>query len=128
LATLGIINPGDYSPPGFQVYFNRSDVQAAINAPVGTNWMQCTDVDVFADAPNRTDYGGSDTSLGPAQNGVLQRVVEHTNNVIVGSGNLDMLLNTNGSLLALQNMTWNGLQGLQSYPDDDFYVPYHRMS
>lgn len=42
-AQLGIVNPGDYDPPGAQVYFNRSDVQKAINAPVGTNWMQCTD-------------------------------------------------------------------------------------
>ncbi|KAK4960611.1 hypothetical protein LTR10_003507 [Elasticomyces elasticus] len=101
---------------GFTVFFNRTDVQAAINAPVGTNWAQCND-GVF--------LGSGDKSLGPAQNGVLQRVIEYTNNTIIGSGNLDMLLNTNGTLLAIQNMTWNGLQGLQSYPDTPFYVPYH---
>lgn len=28
-------------------------------------------------------------------------------------GNLDMLLSTNGTLLAIQNMTWNGAKGLQ---------------
>jgi carboxypeptidase D len=124
---LGIVNPGDYSPPGAQVYFNRTDVQKAINAPVGTNWMQCTDVNVFANQPQRTDNysAGHDLSLGPAQNGVLQRVIEHTNNVIIGSGNLDFLLNTNGTLLALQNVTWNGVQGLQEYPGTPFYVPYH---
>ncbi|KAK4908903.1 hypothetical protein LTR49_022266 [Elasticomyces elasticus] len=107
---------GDYIPTGFTVFFNRTDVQAAINAPVGTNWAQCND-GVF--------LGSGDKSLGPAQNGVLQRVIEYTNNTIIGSGNLDMLLNTNGTLLAIQNMTWNGLQGLQSYPDTPFYVPYH---
>lgn len=123
---LGIVNTGDYSPPGLDVYFNRSDVQAAINAPP-TNWMQCTDVNVFADDPVRNDsyYSGSDQSLGPAQNGVLQRVIEYTNNTIIGSGNLDLLLNTNGTLLALQNVTWNGLQGLQTYPSEPFYTPYH---
>jgi carboxypeptidase D len=89
--------------------------------------MQCTDVDVFADDPvrNTSGYAPSDQSLGPAQDGVLARVIEYTNNTIIGSGNLDMLLNTNGTLLAIQNMTWNGLQGLQSYPDTPFYTPYH---
>ena len=120
------MNPGDYTPPGATVYFNRTDVQKAINAPVGTNWMQCTNVNVFADTTNRsTNSSASDASLGPAQDGVLQRVIEYTNNTIIGSGNLDMLLNTNGTLLAIQNMTWNGCQGLQEYPGNDFYVPYH---
>lgn len=101
---LGIVNPGDYSPPGAQVYFNRSDVQAAINAPVGTNWKQCTDINVFGDGDNDNDTLG-DTSLGPAQNDVLRRVIEYTNNTIIGVGNLDFLLAPNGTLFALQNVT-----------------------
>lgn len=36
-----------------------------------------------------------------------------------------MRTGTNGTLLAIQNMTWNGLQGLQSYPNKTLYVPYH---
>ncbi|KAK5701436.1 hypothetical protein LTR17_022595 [Elasticomyces elasticus] len=115
-SVLGGVNTGDYIPTSFTVFFNRTDVQAAINAPIGTNWAQCN---------NGVFVGSGDQSLGPAQNGVLQRVIEYTNNTIIGSGNLDMLLNTNGTLLAIQNMTWNGLQGLQSYPDTPFYVPYH---
>ncbi|KAK3070118.1 hypothetical protein LTR53_011018 [Teratosphaeriaceae sp. CCFEE 6253] len=115
-SVLGGVNTGDYIPPGSTVYFNRTDVQAAINAPIGTDWAQCK---------NGVFLRPGDQSLGPAQNGVLQRVIEYTNNTIIGSGNLDMLLNTNGTLLAIQNMTWNGLQGLQSYPDTPFYVPYH---
>lgn len=122
-SVLGGINVGDYIPPGEVVYFNRSDVQAAINAPVGTNWQQCTDTNVFGGAKDRMNL--SDTSLGPAQNGVLQRVIEYTNNTIIGSGNLDMLLSTNGTLLALQNMTWNGMQGLQQYPGNTLFIPYH---
>jgi carboxypeptidase D len=99
-------------------YFNRLDVQAAINAPVGTVWQQCTDVQVFP--PN------GDQSLGPAQDGVLQRVIEYTNNAIIGVGGLDYILPINGTLLALQNMTWNGKQGFQSYPGDrEVFVPYH---
>lgn len=123
---LGIVNPGDYTPAGSTVYFNRTDVQKAINAPVGTNWMQCTDRNVFNYGLVNNDTIG-DTSLGPAQDGVLQRVIEHTNNTIIGNGNLDLLLNANGTVFTLQNMTWNGVQGFQKDPQtqNHFYVPYH---
>ena len=120
---LGIVNSGDYFPPGAQVYFNRSDVQAAINAPVGTNWMQCTDINVFEGPYGNNSQG--DESLGPAQDGVLAHVIESTNNTIIGVGGLDYLLPINGTLLALQNMTWNGLQGFQTAPSNSFFVPYH---
>lgn len=99
-SVLGGVNVGDYIPPDEVVYFNRSDVQAAINAPVGTNWQQCSSTNVFGGASDNQSIG--DTSVGPAQDGVLQRVIEFTNNTIIGSGNLDMLLSTNGTLLAIQ--------------------------
>lgn len=111
----------DFCPPLYNPevpYFNRLDVQAAINAPVGTVWQQCTDVQVF---PPRGDQ-----SLGPAQDGVLQHVIESLNNVIIGVGLLDYILPLNGTLLALQNTTWNGEKGFQSYPgSNDLLVPYH---
>lgn len=123
---LGIVNPGDYEAPGSQVYFNRTDVKMAINAPLDSNWMQCTDKNVF-NYGYVNNYTIGDTSGSPAQSGVLQRVIEYTNNTIVGSGNLDMILPTNGTIMVLQNLTWNGMQGFQSDPQqgDDFYVPYH---
>ena len=122
---LGIVNTGDYDPPGSQVYFNRTDVQAAINAPVGTNWEQCSSINVFGNG-QPDNFSRSDQSLGPARNDVLQRVIEYTNNTIIGVGNLDFLLAPNGTLFTMQNMTWNGLQGFQSYPNDQkFYVPFH---
>ncbi|KAH8807966.1 serine carboxypeptidase [Xylogone sp. PMI_703] len=100
-------------------YFNRLDVQAAINAPVGTVWQQCTNVEVFPPS--------GDQSLGPAQDGVLQRVIEYTNNAIIGVGNLDYILPTNGTLLTLQNVTWHGKQGFQEYPGSrELLVPYHK--
>ncbi|KAF2263289.1 serine carboxypeptidase-like protein [Lojkania enalia] len=121
---LGIINTGDYQPPGAQVYFNRTDVQEALNAVVGTNWEQCTDINVFGNGKNYSD--ARDASPGPANNGVLQRVIEFTNNTIIGSGDLDMLLSTNGTLFAIQNMTWHGLQGFQLWPlVNTLYAPYH---
>ena len=123
-SVLGIVNPGDYKPPGEVVYFNRTDVQKAINAPVGTNWMQCTNKNVFGGATNNQNL--TDRSLGPAQDGVLQNVIDSINNTFIGVGDLDFLLATNGTILELQNMTWGGVQGFQQYPaTHDFYTPYH---
>ncbi|KAL9109199.1 MAG: hypothetical protein Q9227_006124 [Pyrenula ochraceoflavens] len=115
-SVLGVIANG-YEPPGAQVYFNRSDVQAALHVPP-TNWEECVSP-VFA-GPRRRDQ-----SLGPALDGVLPRVIEGTNNMIIAVGKLDFLLPVNGTLLALQNMTWGGTQGFQSPPSSDLYVPFH---
>ncbi|KAK8216025.1 Alpha/Beta hydrolase protein [Phyllosticta capitalensis] len=115
---LGKVNRDDYQPPGLQIFFNRTDVQRAINAPVGTNWTQCSQKPVFAG-------NGSDLTQSPAQDGTLRRVIEATNNTIIGSGNLDFILPTNGTLLAIQNTTWNGKRGFQEYPGRIFYSPYH---
>lgn len=115
----------DYEPLGAQVRFNRTDVQKAINAPIGTDWMQCTDVNVFGQG-NNTNTNLADTSLAPAQTNLLQRVIEYTNNTIIGVSNLDFLLSPNVALFALQNATWNGKQGFQEYlQSKPFYVPYH---
>ena len=36
-----------------------------------------------------------------------------------------MILIANGTLLAIQNMTWGGKLGFQSPPVEPFFVPYH---
>ena len=116
---LGFPYSDFYLPVGFsQPYFNRTDVKQAINAPLDTNWMICTDGNVFV--------GGGDKSPPSGINGgPLGRVTEKTNNTIVSHGMLDMVLIMNGSLLTLQNLTWNGAQGFSQPPTLPFYVPYH---
>lgn len=95
-------------------YFNRTDVQDALNVYPYADYALCTDVDI-----------GLEGSL-PSSFTVLGGVVERTNNVIVGSGNLDFLIITNGTLATLNNMTWNGAQGFSSSPfADKFFVPYN---
>ena len=113
---------GDYDPPTVVVYFNRSDVQQIIHAPL-TDWVLCTKQNVF---PGPDGNNLRDLSRSPAQVGILQRIIEQTNNVIIANGNQDGVLNTNGTLLAIQNMTWNGLQGFQSKPGLNFIVPNHQ--
>jgi carboxypeptidase D len=114
---LGFPDSFDYVPDGANIYFNRSDVQKAINAPP-TDWAECTSVDVFVN--------GTDNSP-PFALSVLPSVIERTNRTIIGHGLLDMILIYNGTLLAIQNMTWLGEQGFRHGPDafNDFYVPYH---
>ncbi|KAF7956025.1 hypothetical protein EAE96_004946 [Botrytis aclada] len=99
-------------------YFNRTDVKEALHAPVDVDYFIC------AGGPNLFPHGDKsiDSALGP-----LPSVIERTNNVLIGHGLLDFLLFANGSLITIQNMTWNGLQGFQEAPSStqNFYVPYH---
>jgi carboxypeptidase D len=97
-------------------YFNRSDVQAVIHAPP-TDYSVCGD---------RALFPRGDQSV-PSALGPLPSVIERTNNTIIGHGLLDFLLFANGSLITIQNMTWNGAQGFQTRPSatENFFVPYH---
>lgn len=99
-------------------YFNRSDVQAAIHAP-------STDYFICKSGPNL--FANGDSSV-PSALGPLPSVIERTNNTIIGHGLLDYLLFSNGSLITIQNMTWNGAQGFQTRPSatQNFFVPYHQ--
>ena len=112
---LGFPGSFDYSPAGATIYFNRTDVQEAINAPV-EEWMECTNNNVFVD--------GMDNSK-PSGLSVLPGVIERLNRTIIGHGALDYVLIANGTLIMIQNMTWNGAQGFTSKPSDEFFVPYH---
>lgn len=106
-----------YIPEGADVYFNRTDVQQAINAPVG-NWEECASQDVFVGG-DKSDPSGYD---------VLPDVIDKTQNVIIGHGILDMILLANGTLLSIQNMTFGGKLGFEKTPLEPFYVPYHSLS
>ena len=111
---LGPEFTGGLAQRGSEVYFNRTDVKLALHADPNTNWAQCSNTAVFLNG---------DKSLPPQKSGVLQRVIEALNNTIIGSGDLDMILPTNGTLFVLQNMTWNGAQGFSKYPSNPLFVP-----
>ncbi|KAH8895681.1 serine carboxypeptidase [Thozetella sp. PMI_491] len=116
---LGFSDGSNFMPAGSgPVFFDRSDVKAAINAPNQT-WAFCTNEPVFVD--------GLDNSLlgGPASQPVLPKVIDGTKNVIIGHGSQDFVLFADGTLLALQNITWGGMMGFQARPLDPLYVPAH---
>lgn len=131
---LGFPGSFNYLPEGATIYFNRTDVQQAINAPIGT-WEECSSENVFGD--------GIDNSP-PSGLSVLPGVIERSKRTVIGHGvsflflnsmkvfansgmekALDMVLISNGTLMMIQNMTWNGTQSFTTKPSDPFYVPYH---
>ncbi|MCJ1311898.1 hypothetical protein MMC25_005571 [Agyrium rufum] len=110
---LGFPGSFDYLPDGATIYFNRTDVQKAINAPM-QEWEECS--------------GGvlrRDTSPPVALSNILPNVIERSQRTVIGHGQLDAILLSNGTLLAIQNMTWGGKLGFQSPPTANFFVPYH---
>lgn len=50
-------------------------------------------------------------------------MIEQTNRVLIGHGTWDGRLILDGTLLSIQNMTWNGYLGFQRKPSQDFIVP-----
>lgn len=110
-----------YTPEGATTYFNRSDVKAAIHAPQTVSWATCAVNPVFIGGTEVDGYynggpeGEGDLSADPIQH-VLPQVIEATNRVLVSNGDFDMIIITNGTLLSIQNMTWNGKLGFQEAP------------
>lgn len=96
-------------------WFSQTSVRHALHVPGEGGWCQCTKKSVF-----RGNFIGplaiGDPSAPPATTNLLSRVIEYTGNVIIGSGGLDMLVPTNGTLLVLQNVTWGGVQGFRERP------------
>lgn len=91
-------------------------MQKVIHAPP-TDYVICGD----------DNLGLFDDQSPPSSFGPLPRVIEKTNNVIVGNGMLDYLILMNGTLATLNNMTWNGKQGFETNPmkGSKFFVPYN---
>ncbi|MCJ1398410.1 hypothetical protein MMC11_001608 [Xylographa trunciseda] len=108
-----------YSPAGATTYFNRTDVKTAMHAP-DIDWSVCGENNVFLGGQGGPESEG-DLSADPIQH-VLPQVIEATNRVLVSNGDLDFIILTNGTLMAIQNMTWNGALGFQSTPSTPIVI------
>jgi carboxypeptidase D len=113
---LGFPYSDFYLPPGEHIYFNRTDVKKAINAPLDVDWAICSTNPVFA---NDTDTSDA-SAYGP-----IPRVIDRTGNVMITHGLNDFVLVANGTLLAIQNMTFGGKLGFQTRPESPLFVPHH---
>jgi carboxypeptidase D len=52
----------------------------------------------------------------------LPKVIEATNRVLIANGDFDFEIITNGTLLSIQNMTWNGALGFQTAPSTEIDI------
>lgn len=113
------IDTASTSDPPQPAWFDQPAVRAALHAPPSNvTWTQCTQTGVFLNKTDGSLMASDPYSVMPAQTEMLGRIIEYTGNVIIGSGGLDMLVPTNGTLLVLQNVTWGGKQGFEKRPDD----------
>jgi carboxypeptidase D len=87
---LGFPGSFDYVPVGAEIYFNRTDVKKAMNAPVDTNWLECNGPVFINDTDNSVPSG--------AYGGVLPGVIERSKRTIIAHAALDMVLIANVSL------------------------------
>ncbi|KAJ5294471.1 hypothetical protein N7508_009292 [Penicillium antarcticum] len=112
----------DYQAAGSTVYFDRADVKDALHAP-NITWSECSNEAVFVGGNAGPEQEG-DISANPIEH-VLPQVIEATNRVLIGNGDFDMVIITNGTLMAIQNMTWNGHLGFQEKPSTpiDIQIP-----
>lgn len=117
---LGMPTALMYQPENTQAYFDRADVKRAMHAPLNVTWSQCSAENVFT-AGDKGPQKEGDLSANPTDH-VLPQVIEATNRVLIGNGDYDMIIITNGTLLAIQNMTWNGHLGFQTAPSEPINV------
>ncbi|TDZ40947.1 putative serine carboxypeptidase [Colletotrichum trifolii] len=105
-----------YTPPGATLYFNYPDVRRAIHVPVDyPAWSECQGP-VFVDN-NDDNYNGAEHET------KFQTLVERTNNVHIGSGLADYVVQPNVTALGIQRVRWNGKQGFQTAPSEDLVIP-----
>lgn len=97
-------------------------MKLAIHAPLNVTWGECNGSPFVGD--DTGPEGEGDMSADPIQH-VLPQVIEATSRVLVSNGDYDMIIITNGTLLAIQNMTWNGQLGFQTQPSEpiDIAIP-----
>lgn len=115
-AVVNTINPSD----GNNSYLNRPEVQKAIHAPGGINWVPCVgSFKVFHHPSDLSPVSGLKQ---------LPQVIDKTKNVILAQGGVDAMFPVNGVVLGIQNMTWGGKMGFQYQPQDPFYVPSYGLN
>ncbi|KDN53496.1 alpha/beta-hydrolase [Tilletiaria anomala UBC 951] len=97
------------SPTQFlnRTFYDNYDLQNYIHAP-HKKWNVC----------NQGVFPNGDHSPAPDTNGVLQKVIEKSpaQRTVIINGQKDGLIISNGTSLALQNLTWNGGQGFSKSP------------
>ncbi|WVO18636.1 hypothetical protein L204_106355 [Cryptococcus depauperatus] len=125
-------NPAEFPYAPYGIYFDRADVNAALHAQDSIHWTTCVKEPILTSGKDDTEVQDG-LSAGPIQK-VLLQVIKVINRVLIGSAqfgkylghssaesnnNMDMAIITNGTLLSIQNMTWNGQLRFQFQPSKE---------
>ncbi|KAL3485961.1 Alpha/Beta hydrolase protein [Aspergillus germanicus] len=111
-------------------YFSRADVQAALN--IARRPASTSAADAESLGPSPSEYAacnstildillGSQSPRAPVYSILPTLVTSHNISLHIYFGDYDMLLNHYGAELALQNMTWHGVQGFSQPINRPFY-------
>ncbi|KAH8678255.1 Alpha/Beta hydrolase protein [Xylariales sp. PMI_506] len=98
-----------------QPYLNREDVKKALHAPLAKFWLECDQIGVSVN-------GSTITGKQPVK-AKLPSLIEGSKRTVIVHGSLDMQVTVNGTLMAIQSMTWGGATGFSAPPTDPFYLP-----
>jgi carboxypeptidase D len=100
-------DPGTYPAQQSPIYFARPDVAAALHAPPGVVWAECT-------GPAAVFVNGTDGSQNSAFDAFPRAIERSPRGAVVMAGLADFNLLAGGQRIIIQNMTWGGKQGFQS--------------
>src|SRR4051812_48177361 len=85
-----------------------------MHAPLEVTWSPRSKVPVFIG--DEGEYGDS------SFDSVQTVLIEAKDRVLIASGDLDMCVLTDGTLLSIQNMNWNGEMGFQEPPSTPIVI------
>ncbi|PLW50001.1 hypothetical protein PCASD_01355 [Puccinia coronata f. sp. avenae] len=97
----------DYALDPFFTYFDLAEVKEAFNINGKRRWRACQENSDQSIFPN------GDQSSPPALT-VLPDVIQKNNRTVLVQGGLDAIIFTDGTKLALQNLTWNEVLGFKN--------------
>ncbi|MCJ1390106.1 hypothetical protein MMC18_002964 [Xylographa bjoerkii] len=115
--------------PCFDIYDIASTCATNPNAIPGANYLNQPAVRAAIHAPDKDIVDCNVTvqetlaaeMVTPPAFAIIPSLLEQNITVHIYSGDYDIILPHIGTELVIQNMTWNGLQGLQCPPDRLFY-------
>ncbi|WFD34855.1 carboxypeptidase D [Malassezia cuniculi] len=95
-------------------YFNNNPTSKQIIHADNVSYVECSHKHPFKIMKNsKTEF---------PLNTVLPSVIEKSKRTVIQHGAYDYVMLPNGSALAIQNMTWGGLQGFQKQPSSTLMV------
>ncbi|PWN38480.1 alpha/beta-hydrolase [Meira miltonrushii] len=93
------------------IFLNSTEVQTYIHVQEPGEYVHCQSVFL-----NDTDTSGPIDRTPSFDHSLMAQIIESSHQFYLLHGRLDALLKANGTRLALQNLTWHGVQGFAKPP------------